>query len=58
MEKIVTAMLLMLVKAWTTVDTIGSDFKPNVDDYDATFEPLVSLELCQLFRGICATQFG
>lgn len=31
MEKIVTAMLLMLVKAWTTVDTIGSDFKPNVD---------------------------
>jgi dTDP-glucose 4,6-dehydratase len=27
-------------------------------DYDATFEPLVSLESCQLFRGSCATQFG
>ena len=27
-------------------------------DYGVTFEPLVSLELCQLFRGSCATQFG
>ena len=27
-------------------------------DYSVTFEPLVSLELCQLFRGSCATQFG
>ena len=30
----------------------------NINDYSATFEPLVSLELCQLFRGSCATQFG
>ena len=29
-----------------------------ISDYSATFEPLVSLELCQLFRGSCATQFG
>ena len=27
-------------------------------DYSATFEPHVSLELCQLFRGGCAIQFG
>lgn len=27
-------------------------------DYSVTFEPLVSLESCQLFRGSCATQFG
>ena len=32
--------------------------KEEKDDYSATFEPLVSLELCQLFRGSCATQFG
>ena len=30
----------------------------NAVDYGVTFEPLVSLELCQLFRGSCATQFG
>ena len=30
----------------------------HMNDYSATFEPLVSLELCQLFRGSCATQFG
>ena len=29
-----------------------------LNDYSATFEPLVSLELCQLFRQSCATQFG
>ena len=28
------------------------------DDYGVTFEPHVSLELCQLFRGSCAIQFG
>ena len=29
-----------------------------ISDYSATFEPHVSLELCQLFRGSCAIQFG
>ena len=30
----------------------------NNIDYGVTFEPLVSLELCQLFRGSCATYFA
>ena len=37
-------------------DILDNDQKTS--DYSATFEPLVSLELCQLFRGSCATQFG
>ena len=36
---------------------LGAEYLEEVD-YSATFEPLVSLELCQLFRGSCATQFG